>query len=198
MQRRWRKTDPATGSAKGVSWMSALGLGKSRHPFRCRRAATLTLHFCDEDFASDVRKNQPRRTREYPRTDVRTPHVMPALSQRPPPLAFTEGKFDWRSRAFAARRWFGMMRYRSATVAEFHGFPRCLGWYEKERERLKLAEASSLNAFPQARRRTSSLKISLHRAISQSMRSSHQHIRNRRYVTCQGRCVLYVSPQFVP
>ena len=34
---------------------------------------------------------------------------------------------DWLSQAFAARRWFGLMRYRSATVAESHGLPRCLG-----------------------------------------------------------------------
>jgi hypothetical protein len=45
----------------------------------------------------------------------------------PSPLAFTGIDADWLSRAFAARRWFGMMRYRSATVAGFHGLPRCLG-----------------------------------------------------------------------
>ena len=114
--------------------MSALGLGKSRHPFRRRRAATLTLHFCDEDFASDVRKNQPRRTREYPRTDVRTPHFVPAMKPAPSPLAFTRSDPIGVPGRSPPGVWFGMMRYRSATVAGFHGFPRCLGWDEKEHE----------------------------------------------------------------
>ena len=41
----------------------------------------------------------------------------------PSPLPSPKVRFDWRSRAFAARRGFGMMRYRSATVAGFHGLP---------------------------------------------------------------------------
>jgi hypothetical protein len=175
--------------------MSALGLGKSRHPFRRRRAATLTLHFCDEDFAIGVRKNQPRRTREYPRTDVRTPHVMPAVRPAPSPTCL----------------------HRRLIRLAFPGVRRpALVWNDALPQR-NCSRVSRLSPLPWMifkRTRTSEISRSLIlECVSagkkkylagekrpspgkdrETMERSHQHMRNRRYVTCQAICVIYVSP----
>jgi hypothetical protein len=51
-------------------------------------AATLTLHFCDEDFASAVRKRTTT-PREHSGTDIRTPHFLPICRSTSSPHAFT-------------------------------------------------------------------------------------------------------------
>ncbi len=93
-------------------------------------------------------KNLTASTREHFRTDVRTPHVSPAPARLPPLLAFASG--PCRKLAFPranARRWFGLMRYRSATVAGFHGLSRCPKCDRKERTHSKRREPGHAMRF---------------------------------------------------
>ena len=92
---------------------------------------TLTLQFCVEDCAS--RRAVARRSREPWQSGIRTSHVvscheileddmvrlpLPGLHRSELRLAF-----DNPARARCSR--FGLMRYRSATVADSHGLPCC-------------------------------------------------------------------------
>ena len=106
--------------------MSALGLGKSRHPSVAGGAATLTLHFAMKiSRATCAKKNHVERVSTQGR--MFGLRISAGLYADDLPTRLHRIGSDWLSQAFAARRWFGLMRYRSATVAESHGLPRCLG-----------------------------------------------------------------------
>jgi len=101
----------------------------------------LTLHFCDEVFATGARKSRQRVSTQGRVFGLRICR----------PLAIRDLKFEisdsergclvsaftgcWPigfPRVFTTRWRSGLMRYRSATVADSHGFPRCL---ERDKER---------------------------------------------------------------
>ena len=107
--------------------MSALGLGKSStHPSPEEQPLSRFIFAMKISRATCAKTNHVVRVSTQGRMfglRISCRRFMPA----PSPTCLHQIESDWLSRAFAARRWFGMMRYRSATVAESHGLPRCLG-----------------------------------------------------------------------
>ena len=86
------------------------------------------------------------RTREPRQADIRTSHLVPAgnpqsetsdlrLPEAASPRPSSEGCSDWlgATRTGRGRSRFGLMRYRSATVADSHGLPCCCRVMSKER-----------------------------------------------------------------
>ena len=107
--------------------MSTLALGKRRHPVRHRKERPLSRFI----FAMKISRSTCAKTNHVERVSTQGRmfglRISAGSEPAPSPLAFTGKNSDWLSQAFAAWRWFGMMRYRSATAADSHGFPRCLG-----------------------------------------------------------------------
>jgi hypothetical protein len=138
------------------------GSAKSRTPRPMALESTLTLHCCDEVFADGARNRAPRVSRFGPDVRTpHVSHVARQTTgaiasgpspapRRPPgprllllvaraprassPLAFTGRRSARLALPAPARaRWGSVMRYRSATVAGFHGLPCFPNDCQKER-----------------------------------------------------------------
>jgi len=100
--------------------------GKSRTRRRFRsEVATLTLHFCDEVFATDARNRTGRVSTSGRMFGLRmSRRLLAGLLLRSPSPAIEIA--NWLSRASPHGVDLVLMRYRSATVADSHGLSRCL------------------------------------------------------------------------
>jgi len=87
--------------------------------------ATLTLHFCDEVFATDARNRTGRVSTPGRMFGLRMSRRLVAGLLLRSPSPATEIA-NWLSRASPHGVDLVLMRYRSATVAGSHGLSRCL------------------------------------------------------------------------
>lgn len=112
------------------------------------KVATLTLHFCDEVENTGARNRTGGVS--LCRKDVRTPHissrrgesVSTVATRLPRPLPSPEGVLRLvLARAPSAGCGSGLMRYRSATVADFHGIPSILQSFKRTTNGRRLRRA---------------------------------------------------------